>query len=124
MRRIGADRVTVALDGLTALGQVDLEVAPGRITWLIGTNGAGKTTPANVLTGIGLRRQRRHLLAIGAEGGALAREARFVADGADRAETVEVQRADLPDDGGGVPGGGIHACKPAPPPCHPGHARL
>ncbi|MCB2138764.1 MAG: hypothetical protein KDE17_05840, partial [Rhodobacteraceae bacterium] len=31
----------------------------------------------------------------------LTREARLVADGADRAEAVEVQRADLPDDGAG-----------------------
>ena len=52
------------------------------------------------------RGQRRHLLAIGAEGGALTREARFVRDRADGAEAVKVQRADLLDDG---TGGVLHA---------------
>jgi branched-chain amino acid transport system ATP-binding protein len=51
MRRLGADKVTVTFDGLTALSAVDLEVVPGRITGLIGPNGAGKTTLVNVLTG-------------------------------------------------------------------------
>ena len=51
MQRLGADKVTVAFEGLTALGKVDLEVAPGQIVGLIGPNGAGKTTLVNVLTG-------------------------------------------------------------------------
>ena len=55
------------------------------------------------------RGQRRHLLAIGAEGGALAREAGLVGDRADGAETVEVKRAHCLDDGAGGVLGARHA---------------
>jgi ABC-type branched-subunit amino acid transport system permease subunit/ABC-type branched-subunit amino acid transport system ATPase component len=37
--------------GIVAVSQLDLQIAPGRITGLIGPNGAGKTTAFNLLTG-------------------------------------------------------------------------
>ena len=55
------------------------------------------------------RGQRRHLLAIGAEGRALTREAGLVGDRADGAETVEVKRAHCLDDGAGGVLGARHA---------------
>jgi ABC-2 type transport system ATP-binding protein len=50
----GLDEVTVIESGQTALGEVDVEVAPGSITVLIGADGAGKSTAAGVM--VGLRR--------------------------------------------------------------------
>ena len=44
--------VTVRFGGVTALSEVDLDVAPGSITSVIGPNGAGKTTLLGVASGM------------------------------------------------------------------------
>jgi len=46
------DRVTMRFGGVTALLNLDLQVADGEILGLIGPNGAGKTTVFNVVTGV------------------------------------------------------------------------
>ncbi len=43
--------VTRRFDGLTALQDVSLDVAPGRLLGVIGPSGAGKTTAIRILTG-------------------------------------------------------------------------
>jgi ABC-2 type transport system ATP-binding protein len=48
----GLVRATVVLDGKMALDTIDLEVAPGEITAVIGADGAGKTTVARVMAGL------------------------------------------------------------------------
>ena len=44
------DRVTVRLGSIEVLRGVDLEIAGGEVTALLGLNGAGKTTALRVLT--------------------------------------------------------------------------
>ncbi len=47
-----ASGVTITFGGVTALDNVNVEVAPGSITGLVGPNGAGKTTLFNCMTGV------------------------------------------------------------------------
>jgi len=51
LRALGVSR---AFEGIEALSDVDLELAPGEVLGLIGPNGAGKTTLVNLLTGFDL----------------------------------------------------------------------
>lgn len=49
---LSLQNVTMKFGGVTALGDVNIEVKKGEILALIGPNGAGKTTVFNVVTGV------------------------------------------------------------------------
>ncbi|MDP1851424.1 MAG: ABC transporter ATP-binding protein [Candidatus Planktophila sp.] len=49
---LSIQNLTMKFGGVTALGDVNLEVNKGEILALIGPNGAGKTTVFNVITGV------------------------------------------------------------------------
>ena len=51
LRALGVSR---SFEGIEALSDVDLELAPGEVLGLIGPNGAGKTTLVNLLSGFDL----------------------------------------------------------------------
>jgi branched-chain amino acid transport system ATP-binding protein len=61
-RMLTAVNVTVRFEGLTAIGDVSLEMISGEILGLIGPNGAGKTTLVNVLSGFQVPGQGKVLL--------------------------------------------------------------
>jgi branched-chain amino acid transport system ATP-binding protein len=48
---LSVEHVTVSFGGLTAIADLDFRVARGEAVGLIGSNGAGKTTAFNVITG-------------------------------------------------------------------------
>jgi rhamnose transport system ATP-binding protein len=49
---LALDGVTKTFPGVTALSEVSLELFPGKVTALVGENGAGKSTVVKILTGI------------------------------------------------------------------------
>ena len=49
---LALDRITKTFPGVKALSEVSLRLYPGRVTALIGENGAGKSTVVKTLTGI------------------------------------------------------------------------
>jgi branched-chain amino acid transport system ATP-binding protein len=60
LRALGVSR---SFEGIEALADIDLELAPGEVLGLIGPNGAGKTTLVNLLTGFDLPSRGRIMLA-------------------------------------------------------------
>jgi branched-chain amino acid transport system ATP-binding protein len=51
--------VSRSFEGIAALSDIDVELAPGEVLGLIGPNGAGKTTLVNLLSGFDLPSQGR-----------------------------------------------------------------
>jgi branched-chain amino acid transport system ATP-binding protein len=49
---LSMDKVTKRFGGLVAVGDLNVQIAPGELVGLIGPNGAGKTTAFNLLTGV------------------------------------------------------------------------
>lgn len=49
---VSMDMITKTFPGVTALDQVKLDLYPGKVTALVGENGAGKSTTVKILTGI------------------------------------------------------------------------
>ena len=49
---LALDGITKTFPGVKALSEVDLKLYPGRVTALVGENGAGKSTVVKILTGI------------------------------------------------------------------------
>ena len=49
---LSLNRVTKTFPGVTALSEVSLDLYPGKVTALVGENGAGKSTVVKILTGI------------------------------------------------------------------------
>ncbi|MDD9923256.1 MAG: sugar ABC transporter ATP-binding protein [Boseongicola sp.] len=49
---LALNAVTKTFPGVTALSEVSLELFPGKVTALVGENGAGKSTVVKILTGI------------------------------------------------------------------------
>jgi len=49
---LALDRVTKTFPGVKALAEVSLKLYPGKVTALVGENGAGKSTVVKILTGI------------------------------------------------------------------------
>src|SRR5262245_33306314 len=45
-------RCTIRFGGLTAVSELDLQIAGNELVGLIGPNGAGKTTAFNLITGV------------------------------------------------------------------------
>ncbi len=55
------DNVTVAYGLSTAVREVSLVVNNGEIVTIVGSNGAGKTSLLNAISGDGARQERHHL---------------------------------------------------------------
>ncbi len=49
---LSLNRVTKTFPGVMALSEVSLDLFPGKVTALVGENGAGKSTVVKILTGI------------------------------------------------------------------------